>query len=204
MQPRRIEGKLNSWWDELHFQFLLFKSDKGQRASRSLQTLYRGKQQFLKTGSLCCVAARPHGSTISNDGWSTAAHEPQWRSNGGYSPPLSSTRWDSKVQPEDLATTSRTYQQHRTSFSSSSRGSRSGSRIGSARFVGHQRTLSGGLFLNGESPSDSFRTNVWNPLASSSEHLGDLVAAVSGVSQCPCFMLFHLCFVMASLLSSRI
>ena len=108
------------------------------------------------------------------------------------------------MQPEDLATTSRTYQQHRTSFSSSSRGSRSGSRIGSARFAGHQRTLSGGLFLNGESPSDSFRTNVWNPLASSSEHLGDLVAAVSGVSQSPCFMFFHLCLVMASLLLSRI
>lgn len=131
--------------------------------------------QAAKTGSLCCVAARPHGSTQSADGWSTGPNEPHWHINGGFAPPLPSTHEDSRSQFELLTTSSRTFPRHRRSLSSSSRGSRSWRRVDSSRLFGHHRTQSGSMF--GASPSDSF---MWNPLASSSGHIGDCAIAESG------------------------
>lgn len=56
--------------------------------------------KIAKTGSLCCVAARPHGSHAASRDWSTDPHEPYWRTNTSFSPPPS--RWDFDFQPEGL------------------------------------------------------------------------------------------------------
>lgn len=146
-----------------------------------VSTLNQTKHNKVKTGSLCCVAARPQESPTSNDGWSTAAQEPHWRSNEGFSPVLSSSWLENKSQPEDLATTSDASQFRQRSLSSSSRGSRSGSRLGSARLIGHFRRHSESFFSLGDSPFDSFRTNVCNPLALSSDHISDIVPAPTGM-----------------------
>ncbi|KAL3688411.1 hypothetical protein R1sor_014720 [Riccia sorocarpa] len=131
-----------------------------------------------KTGSLCCVAARPHGSSVGTDNWSNGPREPHWRTNSGFSPPLSS-RWENKSQPEELAAAANALQMHRRSFSSSSRGSRSNSRAGSARFLGHHRNISGSIFSHSGSPSESFRAPHWNPLSSSSGHMDNYIAATT-------------------------
>jgi hypothetical protein len=146
-----------------------------------VSTLNQTKHNKVKTGSLCCVAARPQESPTSNDGWSTAAQEPHWRSNEGFSPVLSSSWLENKSQPEDLATTSDASQFRQRSLSSSSRGSRSGSRLGSARLIGHFRRHSESFFSLGDSPFDSFRTNVCNPLALSSDHISDIAPAPTGM-----------------------
>ncbi|CAM6033680.1 unnamed protein product [Sphagnum compactum] len=135
-------------------------------------------------GSLCCVAARPQESSVSNDAWSMAAQEPQWRSNGGFSPTPSSSWLENKSQPEDLVTTSEASQLRQRSLSSSSRGSRSGSRLGSGRLIGHLRRHSESFFSLGDSPFDSFRTNVCNPLAFSSDRISDFVNAPSVALSC--------------------
>jgi hypothetical protein len=139
------------------------------------------KHKKVKMGSLCCVAARPQESSVSNDAWSMAAQEPQWRSNGGFSPTLSSSWLENKSQPEDLVTTSEASQLRQRSLSSSSRGSRSGSRLGSGRLISHLRRHSESFFSLGDSPFDSFRTNVCNPLAFSSDRISDFVNAPSGM-----------------------
>ncbi|CAM6073841.1 unnamed protein product [Sphagnum tenellum] len=136
-------------------------------------------------GSLCCVAARPQESSVSNDAWSMAAQEPQWRSNGGFSPTPSSSWLENKSQPEDLVTTSEASQLRQRSLSSSSRGSRSGSRLGSGRLIGHLRRHSENFFSLGDSPFDSFRTNVCNPLAFSSDRISDFVNAPSVPTSSP-------------------
>ncbi len=139
------------------------------------------KHKKVKMGSLCCVAARPQESSVSNDAWSMATQEPQWRSNGGFSPTPSSSWLENKSQPEDLVTTSEASQLRQRSLSSSSRGSRSGSRLGSGRLIGHLRRHSESFFSLGDSPFDSFRTNVCNPLAFSSDRISDFVNAPSGM-----------------------
>ncbi|KAH8969322.1 hypothetical protein BDL97_02G027800 [Sphagnum fallax] len=154
-----------------------------------VSTLNQTKHNKVKTGSLCCVAARPQESPTSNDGWSTAAQEPHWRSNEGFSPVLSSSWLENKSQPEDLATTSDASQFRQRSLSSSSRGSRSGSRLGSARLIGHFRRHSESFFSLGDSPFDSFRTNVCNPLALSSDHISDIVPAPTVPTSSPTIIL---------------
>lgn len=56
--------------------------------------------KIAKTGSLCCVAARPHGSNAASRDWSIGTHEPYWRTNTSFSPP--SSRWDLKLPSEEL------------------------------------------------------------------------------------------------------
>lgn len=57
-------------------------------------------KKIAKTGSLCCVASRPHGSSADSRDWSLGSHEPYWRTNTSYSPPPS--RWDFRFQSEGL------------------------------------------------------------------------------------------------------
>ncbi|CAI8587948.1 unnamed protein product [Vicia faba] len=57
-------------------------------------------KNIAKTGSLCCVASRPHGSSADSRDWSLGSHEPYWRTNTSYSPPPS--RWDFRFQSEGL------------------------------------------------------------------------------------------------------
>lgn len=57
-------------------------------------------EKIAKTGSLCCVASRPHGSNAGSRDWSMDPNEPFWRTNTSFSPPPS--RWDFRFQSEGL------------------------------------------------------------------------------------------------------
>lgn len=115
-----------------------------------------------KTGSLCCVAARPHGSNRDGSEWSIGPNEPHWRTNGSFSPPLS-RRWDYRFHPEALPSGSHGVQLYGSSLSSTSKGSRS--RISSDHFSNHQYSVSDGIISYISSPSDSFHGQHWNTLA---------------------------------------
>lgn len=121
-----------------------------------------GHYGSAKTGSLCCVAARPHGSNRDSSEWSIGPNEPHWRINGSFSPPLS-RRWDYRFHPEALPSGSHGVQLYGSSVSSTSKGSRS--RISSDHFSNHQYSVSDGLISYFSSPSDSFHGQHWNTLA---------------------------------------
>lgn len=54
-------------------------------------------------GSLCCVAARPHGTSTASREWSSVGQsDPFWRTNAGYSPPLSRS-WEYQINSEGLS-----------------------------------------------------------------------------------------------------
>ncbi|KQJ96617.1 uncharacterized protein LOC100841348 isoform X2 [Brachypodium distachyon] len=54
-------------------------------------------------GSLCCVAARPHGTSTASREWSSVGRsDPLWRTTTGYSPPLS-RRWEYRINSEGLS-----------------------------------------------------------------------------------------------------
>lgn len=54
-------------------------------------------------GSLCCVAARPHGTSTASREWSSIGRsDPLWRANAGFSPPLS-RRWEYRINSEGLS-----------------------------------------------------------------------------------------------------
>ncbi|XP_022887559.1 uncharacterized protein LOC111403334 [Olea europaea var. sylvestris] len=75
---------------------------------------------MAKIGSLCCVAARPHGSNMPNKNLSVESHKPYWRTNISFSPaPL---RWDFGFQYEALSFGSCDGVQLASSASSNSRG----------------------------------------------------------------------------------
>lgn len=118
-----------------------------------------GSTFSTKTGSVCCVAARPRGSTRNSDGWSVGPTEPYWRVNGGYSPPLSAT-WEQK--------------QLRGSPFSSRRSSVS------SPFSLHQlrdlHVISSVSPL--DSPSEGFRLPQWTPLSNDAS-MGDFIAAAA-------------------------
>ncbi|CAA0828654.1 RING/U-box superfamily protein [Striga hermonthica] len=96
-----------------------------------------------KTGSLCCVAARPHASNTASRDWSVGPHEPYWRTNSSYSPPPS--RWDFSFQPESLSFgSSDGIQLYGSSASSNSRDSRGWVR-GNNYLSGHQFLVSDGI-----------------------------------------------------------
>ncbi|KAG0602216.1 hypothetical protein M758_11G168300 [Ceratodon purpureus] len=142
----------------------------------------RACTQAAKTGSLCCVAARPHGTSENNHNWSTAGDKPRWHPNEGYVPPFSSSHLDRSQGEEYLGTSSRTFPTHRRSLSSSGRGSRSWRRVDGARLYNHYRTPSGSLY--GGSPNNF----IWNPLASSSHRIADSMTAESELADSPSTM----------------
>jgi hypothetical protein len=54
-------------------------------------------------GSLCCVAARPHGTSTANREWSSIGRsDPTWRTNAGFSPPVS-RGWEYRINSEGLS-----------------------------------------------------------------------------------------------------
>ncbi|EPS70301.1 hypothetical protein M569_04462, partial [Genlisea aurea] len=117
--------------------------------------------KIAKTGSLCCVASRPHGSNATSRDWSVGPHEPYWRSNTSFSPPPS--RWDFQFHPDALSLGSHDGNQvYRSSLSSNSRGSRSWLR-GNHLNNNHILTSDGvGQYLS--SPSDiSPPAQQWTP-----------------------------------------
>lgn len=54
-------------------------------------------------GSLCCVAARPHGASTASREWSSISRsDPPWRTGAGFSPPLS-RGWEYRINSEGLS-----------------------------------------------------------------------------------------------------
>lgn len=54
-------------------------------------------------GSLCCVAARPHGASTASQEWSSISrNDPPWRTGAGFSPPLS-RGWEYRINSEGLS-----------------------------------------------------------------------------------------------------
>ncbi|XP_073385031.1 uncharacterized protein [Physcomitrium patens] len=135
--------------------------------------------QAVKTGSLCCVAARPHGSSDNGHNWSSLGDKPRWHTNEGYVPPLSSSHLDQLHGEDYVGTSSRTFSVHRRSLSLSGRGSRSWRRVDGSRLYNHYRTPSGSLY--GGSPNNF----IWNPLASSSHRIADSTTAESEIVASP-------------------
>ncbi|KAH6798084.1 hypothetical protein C2S52_022638 [Perilla frutescens var. hirtella] len=117
---------------------------------------------IAKTGSLCCVAARPHGSNTTSRDWSVGPHEPYWRTNTSFSPPPS--RWDFPFQPEALSFGSHDgIQLYGSSASSNSRESRSWAR--GNNLTNHQFLVSDGVGPYLSSPADISPSQQWTPPA---------------------------------------
>ncbi|KAL2484653.1 RING/U-box superfamily protein [Abeliophyllum distichum] len=115
---------------------------------------------IAKTGSLCCVASRPHGSSTPNREWSVGLHEPYWRTNTSFSPPQS--RWDFHFQYESLSLGSHDDIHLGSSASSNSRESRSWAR--GNNLANHHYLISDGVGPN-FSPSDVSPAQQWTPPA---------------------------------------
>ena len=113
-------------------------------------------------GSLCCVAARPHGSNAASRDWSLGPHEPFWHTNTSFSPPPS--RWDIQFQSDGLPHGWHDgVQLYGSSTSSNSKESRSWIR-GNNHLYAHTSVSDGaGLFLS--SPSDISQGPQWTPPA---------------------------------------
>lgn len=118
--------------------------------------------KIAKTGSLCCVAARPHGSNAASRDWSVGPHEPYWRTNTSFSPPPS--RWDLQFQPEGVSFGSHDgIQLYGSSASSNSRGSRSWVR--GNNLMNHQFLVSDGIGPYLSSPAGISPSQQWTPPA---------------------------------------
>ncbi|XP_059650362.1 uncharacterized protein LOC132296150, partial [Cornus florida] len=117
---------------------------------------------IAKTGSLCCVAARPHGSNAASREWSMGPPEPYWRTNTSFSPPPS--RWDFRFQSEGLSFGSHDgVQLYGSSTSSNSRESRSWAR--GTHLPNHQYSTPDGAGPYFSSPSDISPAQQWTPPA---------------------------------------
>lgn len=113
---------------------------------------------IAKTGSLCCVAARPHGSNATSSEW-PMGHEPYWRTNTSFSPPP--PRWDYRFQSEGIQYSSADSIQLFGSTSSDSKESRTWMRGGYR--PPHQYSTSEGGALYFSSPSDATLVQPWTP-----------------------------------------
>ncbi|KGN51934.1 uncharacterized protein LOC101203618 [Cucumis sativus] len=113
-------------------------------------------------GSLCCVAARPHGSNAASRDWSLGPHEPFWHTNTSFSPPPS--RWDIQFQSEGLPHGWHdAVQLYGSSTSSNSKESRSWIRGNNHLYTHNSASDGAGLFLS--SPSDISQGPQWTPPA---------------------------------------
>lgn len=113
-------------------------------------------------GSLCCVAARPHGSNTASRDWSLGPHEPFWHTNTSFSPPPS--RWDIQFQSEGLPHGWHdAVQLYGSSTSSNSKESRSWIRGNNHIYTHNSASDGAGLFLS--SPSDISQGPQWTPPA---------------------------------------
>lgn len=141
---------------QIHFSWSL-------SSLRKVKILASGvTQKIAKTGSLCCVAARPRGSHAASGDWSVGPHEPYWRTNTSFSPPPS--RLDIRLQYEGLPNGLRDSDQlYRSSTSSNSKGSRGWVR--GNRLYNHHYSASDGAELFLSSPSDQSQGPQWTPPA---------------------------------------
>ncbi|XP_047323101.1 uncharacterized protein LOC124926834, partial [Impatiens glandulifera] len=115
---------------------------------------------IAKTGSLCCVAARPHGSNAASGEWSLDPQEPYWQTNTSFSPRPS--RWDLQYQPEELSFGSQDgVLLYGSSTSSNSRGSRNW--IRGIHIYNHQHSTSDGVGTYFSSPSEISPVQQWTP-----------------------------------------
>ncbi|KAJ4960529.1 hypothetical protein NE237_020439 [Protea cynaroides] len=126
-------------------------------------------------GSLCCVAARPHGSNTASREWSMGPTEPYWRTNTSFSPPLSG-RGDYAFQSEGLPHATCNAVQLGSSISSNSKESRGQGR--GDQLLHHQYSASDGFGSYFSSPSDSFQTPQWTPPPRQGVTIDDYVSAV--------------------------
>lgn len=121
-------------------------------------------EKIAKTGSLCCVASRPHGSNAGSRDWSMGPNEPYWRTNTSFSPPPS--RWELRLQSEGLPYSFNDATQLYDDSSTSSNGKDS-SRTwlrGNHLYDLHYSASDGtGIFLS--SPSDLSQGPQWTPPA---------------------------------------
>lgn len=121
---------------------------------------YSGK--IAKTGSLCCVASRPHESNAGSRDWSMGPNEPYWRTNSSYSPPP--TRWDFRFQseglPYDVNDGVQLYGSSTSSIDKESRGWVRGNHLYDLHYSASDDT---GIFLS--SPSDLSQGPQWTPPA---------------------------------------
>lgn len=120
-------------------------------------------EKIAKTGSLCCVAARPHGSNAGSRDWSMGPNEPYWRTNTSFSPPP--TRWDFRFQseglPYSLSDGIQLYDGSPTSSNSKeSRAWVRGNQLYDLQYAASDGT---GVFLS--SPSDLSQGPQWTPPA---------------------------------------
>ncbi|KAK1309244.1 hypothetical protein QJS10_CPA09g01536 [Acorus calamus] len=127
-------------------------------------------------GSLCCVAARPHGSTACSRELSMVQNEPFWQTNTSFSPPLS-RRWDHRFQSEVMSYESYGDGGIGSSFSSNSKESRSWVRGDDA--VEHHYSASDGNLSYFDSPSDSLKVQHLMPPPLQGVNLGEYVSAAS-------------------------
>ncbi|BBG94258.1 RING/U-box superfamily protein, partial [Prunus dulcis] len=110
---------------------------------------------FTKTGSLCCVAARPHESHTASRDWSVGPEEPCWRTNTSFSPPHRDGISDSNLKNYSM--------QHGSSTSSNSKGSRGWVR--GNNLYNHHYSASDGAALFLSSSSDLSQGPQWTPPA---------------------------------------
>ncbi|KAF9626237.1 hypothetical protein IFM89_031364 [Coptis chinensis] len=137
----------------------LFSCSSHMGSRRTVPISFQVPQNIAKTGSLCCVAARPHASTTASGEWSMGPHEPYWRTNTSFSPPLS-RRWERRFQTDGLPYGSRSgLQLYESSPSSNSKESVTSMR--DDRFPNDAASDGAGSYFS--SPSDSFQTQQWTP-----------------------------------------
>ncbi|KAL2226088.1 UNVERIFIED_CONTAM: hypothetical protein Sindi_1967500 [Sesamum indicum] len=143
-------------------QLLAFERLSEERICKSSWGWLMAKETIAKTGSLCCVAARPHGSNATSRDWSVGPHEPYWRTNTSFSPPPS--RWDFQFQSEALSFGSHDgIPLYGSSASSNSRESRNWLR--GNNLTNHQFLVSDGIGPYLSSPSDISPAQQWTPPA---------------------------------------
>ncbi|CAL9747909.1 unnamed protein product [Musa acuminata subsp. burmannicoides] len=139
------------------------------------RTLLSLRFLIAKIGSLCCVAARPHGSSTTSREWSVGRNEPFWLTNSSISPPLS-TRWDYRFHSEGLSFGSQgdggvaRYVSSRSSNSKSSRSWGRGDSPGN-----HQFSASDGAISYISSPSDSFQNHQLTPAPTQGANVEEFV-----------------------------
>ncbi|OAY62787.1 hypothetical protein ACMD2_10337, partial [Ananas comosus] len=115
-----------------------------------------GYKAVAKTGSLCCVAARPHGPGTASRDWSMGPSEPFWRANTSFSPPLS-RRWDYRLHSEGFSSFGSQGEDGGPNYSSSMSSNKGSSWERVELLPTHPYSASDGGASDFSSPNDSFQ-----------------------------------------------
>ncbi|KAL9665400.1 hypothetical protein QQ045_020820 [Rhodiola kirilowii] len=144
-------GKVAQVLLQLESSFLC-RNDKFALNSLCLKEISKKVRTLMKI--------RPHGSNATSQEWSVGRQEPYWQTNTSFSPPP--VRREFRHQSGGLVYGSLDgNQQHGSSTSSDSRGSRSWVR--GIRVPCHQSSASDHAGLYFSSPSDMFQAPQWTP-----------------------------------------